>query len=138
MSYNVYILRAPYAEAPKNCSYEQAYNHFKRQIVNFPQPHFLRGGTYVVVGTNEAYLNITYNYAHYFARFLGGNGLRDFEGKSVAETLPKLMTAVMRMPGEPDEDYWAPTEGNARHALAQLITLALMSPEATKGYWHVD
>ena len=91
-------------------------------------------GVLVPTSTTEAYLNITYNYSSFYEKFLGGKGINDLDGKSVRETIPKMMEAACKMQGKTDADYWAKTEGNARKALLDLITLGL---KALDGYWHV-
>ena len=134
MSYDIYILKAPYEKAPDSLTWDEAEEHFQKQIVRFDEPHMLRGGTYIIGGTAEAWLNITYNYSSFYEEFLGGKGINDLDGKSVRETIPKMMEAACKMQGKTDADYWAKTEGNARKALLDLITLGL---KALDGYWHV-
>lgn len=137
MGYDVYILKHPYTP-PVNCkSWDEENEHFAAQKVRVPR-HDIRGGTYAVGGSDTADLAITFNYAEFFCKFLGGNGINDLNGLKVSDTLPKLLDAVMRMKGEPDADYWKPTEGNARAALTDMLLLALLTPETTAGYWHIE
>lgn len=53
------------------------------------------GGTYVMGGTNEASLNITYNYSKFYYETLDNeDGLRWLHGKLAGETVDKLFHAV--------------------------------------------
>lgn len=99
------------------------------------------GGTYVLGGTNEADLNVTWNYSFFFYNFLDkGKGIRWLYGKSGAETIPRLEKAIKGLTGGfgggvYKEDYWAPTYGNARHALEILLDWAKQHPDAV---WYGD
>lgn len=98
-------------------------------------PHVLTGGTYAMGGTNELWLNITYNYAPIFRRVLGESGIRSIYGKLVSDTLPTLREAASKLEGAPYRDYWAPTDGNAKKALLDLVALGEMAPT---GVWQGD
>jgi hypothetical protein len=52
-----------------------------------------------------------------------------------AESIPVLQAAADQLGNDIDEDYWKPTEGNAKAALLQLIALAKMRPD---GVWEGD
>lgn len=92
--------------------------------------HQFQGGTYAVGGTEEASLNITYNYYRFFREFIDGeDGIKSLEGKTAREASQILLRATQAMPVEPpDDDYWKPTVGNARKALLDLMLLSLMVP----------
>lgn len=98
-------------------------------------PHFMRGGTYCLSGEEEAHLNVTYNYAPHYYRVFGQEGIRELYGKSGAETIPLLKAAIDQLGDDVDDDYWKPTEGNAKAALFQLLALAQMRPD---GIWEGD
>lgn len=98
-------------------------------------PHHFRGGTYVLGGTTELHLNITYNYSPFFRRVLGEAGIREIYGMTGAESRPILQHAADQLAGDADADYWKPTEGNAKIALLTLVTLASM---AMHGVWKGD
>jgi hypothetical protein len=104
-------------------------------VATVTEPHFIRGGTYAVNGTTELSLNITYNYYQHFHRVLGEGGIRSIYGKRVAETLPTLAAAVNQLKDDVSDNYWDPTEGNARLALLDLICLGAQFPE---GIWRGD
>lgn len=91
------------------------------------EPHRLRGGTYAVGGTTDASLNITYNYAPQFRRVLGDKGIRTIYGMSADESLGVLAAAVVMLDDDKDEDYWKATDGNAKAALLDLMSLAMMA-----------
>lgn len=95
----------------------------------FNSPHLLTGGTYALGGTNKAWLNITYNYHTNFKKaFKNEDGIHFIEGKTVKETLPLLEEGVNNLGDElPSHDYWEATDGNAKIALMQLVTLAKLA-----------
>ena len=85
------------------------------------------GGTYVLVGTTNADLNVTYNYSSHFP-------FRDLNGKTAKGTIPMLKKAVEELGTERDEDYWKATEGNAGYACNILLNWARQHPQAV---WKV-
>lgn len=94
------------------------------------------GGTYAIGGTNEADLNITYNYGRHFAEALGYLGdpavrnFRDFlDGKAAAVVIPALEKAVSMLGTTQAADYWDAVPGNAGHALAILLAWAKQHPD---------
>lgn len=94
----------------------------------------IKGGTYALGGTNELWINITYNYSEHFYRVLKG-GIRSIYGMTGEESLPKLKMAVEQLKDNVSSNYWEPTEGNARKALLNLIKLAEIRPD---GVWSGD
>lgn len=101
-----------------------------------PVESFAEGGCYVVGGSTEASLNITYNYSrHYYKELDGEQGLRWLDGRSGAETAAPLARAVLTLGTERDDDYWAATPGNAGAALARLLVWAQEHPD---GIWRVN
>ena len=109
----------------------------KEQIeVEFP--HDLKGGTYAIGGTRELWLNITYNYAPFFRKVFsehGPDGIHYIEGQKVEDTIPWIEKAIEQLGDDVDDNYWAPTEGNAKRSLINLLKLAKMYPE---GEWEVN
>ncbi len=103
--------------------------------IELDEPHQMCGGTYMVGGTAEAWLNVTYNYARHFKRALGEKGIRSIYGMTGAESIPVLEEAASRLADDVSDDYWEPTEGNAKRALLQLAALARMRPD---GIWDGD
>lgn len=100
-----------------------------------PFDHPIRGGTYAVGGTSEAWLNVTYNYADHFYRTMGEDGIRTIYGKTGAESRPILESAMANLGDDIDPDYWASTEGNAKAALQGLWWLATALPDCV---WDGD
>ena len=97
---------------------------------------FMDGGTYAVHGSQEADLNITWNYSPYFYNTLDAEkGIRWMDGKTGRETLIALATAVSVLGTKQNDDYWRATKGNAGHALSILLMWAAMYPS---GVWEVS
>ena len=98
-------------------------------------PHQIRGGMYAVGGTNEAWLNVTYNYGDIFRQVFGEDGIRSIYGKSGAESIPMLQKAISVLKDDATNDYWEATEGNAKKALYGLLAFAQLRPD---GVWDGD
>lgn len=98
-------------------------------------PHQMKGGTYCCGGESHARLNITYNYCSHFHAVLGELGIRVIYGMTGGFSIPVLQAAAAKLGDEVDEDYWQPTEGNAKRALLQLVALAQLRPD---GVWEGD
>ena len=93
-----------------------------------PVPRFVEGGTYAIGGSEEADLNVTYNYANSF-------DFRGLQGRTGAETESELSEVVARLGDNPDPDYWADTPGNAGHACVILWRWTQLHPQ---GRWNVN
>ncbi len=106
-----------------------------KQTILFNEKHCIIGGTYALGGTNEAWLNVTYNYAEHFVRVLGDKGIRSIYGLTGKQSMPILEKAISGLKDNVNSDYWKPTEGNAKQALINLSTLAMMAPH---GIWKGD
>lgn len=104
-------------------------------VLELDDQHEMRGGTYAIGGTREAYLNVTYNYAPIFRRVLGEKGIRTIYGMTGAESIPVLEAAASRLADDATGNYWDATEGNAKRALLQLVALAKLRPD---GVWDGD
>lgn len=98
-------------------------------------PHQIRGGTYAMNGTTEAWLNITWNYAPFYYKVFGEKGIRTIYGMTGAESIPVIKAAIAKLGDDVHPDYWEPTEGNAKKALHGLLALAQMRPD---GVWDGD
>lgn len=97
--------------------------------------HYLRGGTYAMDGTVRAKLNITYNYSHHFKGLFGEKGIRSIYGMKSRDAAPVILRAILELRQDRSKDYWEPTEGNARAALEDLLSLGLKAPD---GIWDGD
>jgi hypothetical protein len=94
------------------------------------------GGTYVLGGTTDASLNITYNYGRFYREHLDKEqGIRWLYNKKASETIDRLQKAVEDLGTTRDADYWKATPGNAGYALAILLSWARQHPEAV---WSGD
>lgn len=98
-------------------------------------PHLMAGGTYAIGGTNELWLNVTYNYGKHYYRVMGERGIRIIYGMTGAESIPIIEAAAAKLGNEVSGDYWESTEGNAKRALLQLAAMARMRPD---GVWDGD
>lgn len=105
------------------------------KTIIFDNKHYIKGGTYCLGGTREAWLKITYNYGEIFRKMLGEKGIRSIYGKSGAESIPILKNAISKLKDDVSEDYWEATEGNAKKALYGLLAFAEMRPD---GIWCGD
>lgn len=122
------------------------------ETVQFDTPHQMKGGTYCVGGTTDAWLNITYNYArwYYLDDVFGDRGIRTIYGMTGAESIPVLKKAISTLESmtenlseeeikESEEEgvtgYWLPTRENAIKPLHQLLAMAKMRPDAV---WEGD
>ena len=106
-----------------------------RETLLVESPHHIRGGMYAIGGTTEAWLNITWNYSKFYYRVFGEKGIRTIYGMTGAESIPVIKAAMDKLGDDVDPDYWEPTEGNAKRALAGLLALAQMRPD---GIWDGD
>ena len=115
----------------------------KTIVIN--DPHFIRGGTYQLGGSNKLTLNITYNYAKIMHHVLQpelvpsltpkntdkyDTGIRSLYGMTALEATPILEDAINKLADDVSDDYWQATEGNVKQALNNLLTLCKMRPDA--------
>jgi hypothetical protein len=105
------------------------------RVIQLDTPHHMRGGTYQVGGSLKAHLNVTYNYYPHFKSIDAEKGIRAIYGTTGAESIPVLQRAADALKDDVDDNYWQPTEGNAKAALLQLLALAKMRPD---GIWGGD
>ena len=112
-------------------------DHVTHKPLKADSTHFIAGGMRAMGGTKELWLNVTYNYGHFYYRpeVFGEGGIRSIYGLSGAESVPVLKHAIDQLGDDVHPDYWNPTEGNAKRALAQLLALAQMRPD---GVWNGD
>lgn len=105
--------------------------------VTIKTKHKIVGGTYCLGGTNELSLNITYNYSPFFKNVFGDKGIRILHGMDIKESIPLLEEAISKLGDDVDDNYWSPTEGNAKEALVNLVQLAKLCPEYIDAKWEV-
>ena len=102
----------------------------KDDIIQIVDNHW-DGGTYVVRGTTDASLNVTYNYSSNYYKYLDIDmGLRWLDGKRTSECISRLKVAVDALGIERSDNYWENTSGNAGYALSILLKWAKLHPDA--------
>lgn len=123
-----------------------------KETLIIDSPHQMRGGTYAIGGTDEMWLNVTYNYGRWYRKdyAFGKNGIRCINGLSGAESISVLKNAIAGLEESkeelPEEEvnqfleqgvsgYWMPTRENAIRPLYQLLAMAQMRPD---GVWESD
>lgn len=100
------------------------------ETVVLPEKHNLAGGTFAMGGTDEAWLNVTYNYGDFFYEFMDEDkGIRAIYGKPLKDAVALIddtVSAIVDKLGDepPDPDYWKATPGNACKALRNLKAIA--------------
>lgn len=104
--------------------------------VRLPSKHLMTGGTYCIGGTDEAWINITFNYAEIYCKaFDHQEGIKCLIGMQAADSISLLEKAISNLGDETDEDYWVATEGNAKQPLYSLLAMAKLRPDAI---WEID
>lgn len=130
-----------------------------KETILLESKHFMTGGMFALGGTQEAWLNVTYNYSGWYyrdgvfpkeARAEKSKGIRTIYGMTGAESIPVLKAAISvleSMKGDiSDEErakckeegatgYWMPTRENAIKPLYQLLAFSQMRPD---GVWDGD
>lgn len=123
-----------------------------RESLCFESVHYMRGANYVIGGSDQAELSITYNYGRWYRKdyAFGKNGIRSINGLSGAESISVLKNAIAGLEESkeelPEEEvnqcleqgvsgYWMPTRENAIRPLYQLLAMAQMRPD---GVWESD
>ena len=107
-----------------------------KSTVRLPNNHLMTGGTYCIGGTNEAWLNITSNYAELYVKAFGNpEGIKCLIGMQAVDSISLLESAIGNLGDETDDDYWTATEGNAKKPLYSLLAMAKLRPDAI---WEID
>lgn len=92
--------------------------------------HFEDGGTLRIGGTDEAELNVTYNYGGEFRKALGRGFRETLNGERAGDVLALLEKGVEILGTERSSDYWESTPGNAGAVLQRLAEWARQYPDA--------
>lgn len=82
------------------------------------------GGTFVLGGSKDAELNITYNYSKIFAF------KKILNGKTCEDCIEWLESLIKTLGTERDEDGWEPTEGNVGYCLSIILSWCKQHPKA--------
>lgn len=92
---------------------------------------FQEGGTQPIGGTDQACLNVTYNYSSHYRRLIdSGEGIRWLYGKQGKDCIGRLREAISQLKDDESDNYWDPTEGNAKAPLKRLLCWAEQHPTA--------
>ena len=96
------------------------------ETVTLPEKHDLGGGTFALGGTDEAWLNVTYNYGDHFREVIDPDkGIRALYGIPLKEAIDRINESIVALGDEPpDPDYWKASAGNPRKALENLKAIA--------------
>lgn len=117
------------------------------ETVESREPHS-EGGSYVLGGTTECDLNVTYNYSGHLAKY-NVHPKNDLHGRKGSETRTALETARRRLIADGiDEDhgvtegselgcgdYWHDCPANVARCVSTLMSWAHQHPDAT---WDVN
>lgn len=106
-----------------------------KETLEASSKHEITGGNYCIGGTSEMWLNVTYNYCGHFRRVMPPEGLRGLDGMTAADSIPVLEQGIALLGNDVDDNYWEPTEGNAKKALYGLLALAKLRPD---GVWEIS
>ncbi len=81
-------------------------DHVTHKPLKADSAHFIAGGMRAMGGTKELWLNVTYNYGHFYYRpeVFGEGGIRSIYGKTGAESIPMLEKAISAL-GDDVERY---------------------------------
>ena len=102
-----------------------------KKVIELDDLHFMRGGTYAIGGTKELTLNITYNYSENYSKH--NFSINDLDGKTALDVIPELERVIALLGDDVSDNYWDATDGNAKKALIQLLTMCRMRPDALIG-----
>lgn len=93
------------------------------ETIKFETAHFVRGGTYAIGGTQEAWLNITYNYAKHYYRVFGEKGIRTIYGMTGAESIPIIKAAMAQLGDDVSRTIGKIPKGTQRRRLRVCLPL---------------
>jgi len=123
MSFEVYLL-------DKKGKPVQVDTHAEGGNIKLDKP-FTVGNT-VMIGNQDAELNITFNYSKYYYQTINSkHGLRYLHHMKARKAIPILRTAIKKLGTSRTGSYWSASPENAGHALATLLTWAEQYPNAT-------
>jgi hypothetical protein len=107
------------------------------EVVKLPFKHNIKGGTFVSGGTDELWINVTYNYAPILEKVLPG-GIKYLHGKNIRETYQPLVDAMCSLTSSLDStDYWECNENNVREALKNILMLSMVCDDKD-ATWEVE
>lgn len=94
------------------------------------------GGTYAP-DSRALEFNVTFNYSEHIRPVMPGlaDGFYSVDGMPAMDFAWQLLEAIPKLGQDVSDDYWEPTEGNARRALESLLWMCMAAPH---GVWRVD
>lgn len=103
-------------------------------------PHNFSGTTYCQNGTDELWINYSYNYREGFQRVFGESGIHFLEDKTSIKTWTKLMVGLKYLANNFDiEEHspnpWQPYPADVYDAILNILKLGMLAP---KGVWKID
>lgn len=101
-------------------SYDIYVNDSDGEPVILSEVHDFKGGLQAVGGTDEAWLNVTYNYGKFYHQ-LWEDGLHGWDGKPVQDFIPELERGVAELGTDHNGNLYEATAGNAGFALQSLL-----------------
>jgi len=101
-------------------SYDIRMVNIQGEVCKLKEPHYYKGGTYIIGGNDLAEHNITYNYGYFYKEVLGDEGIRFLYGKTGKECLLHINKAIEKLGIDKTNNYWEATQGNAGNALLAL------------------
>jgi len=98
-------------------------------------PH-REGSMPCISNPTRAEMDITWNYGHFYRELIDAEqGIRWLYGQKAEDTIFALWGAIAVLGTYRDEDYYAPTPGNAGYTLSILLFWAEQHPDAV---WEGD
>lgn len=97
----------------------------KGKTVMLNERHYIKGGTYQVGGTKEAWLNITYNYSPIFRECFGNEkGIKVLEGMTAKQSITVLSEAIAKL--SPDDNR-GPSRDKLENDLLDILNSVRLS-----------
>lgn len=129
-----------------------------KETLKLDEPHCFAGSCYVVGGTKECGLSITFNYSRWYYKPQvfpdkedgTSKGIFAIDGLSGSDSIPILENAIKALVSMTEDlsldeinnykqkgvnGYWMPTRENAIIPLIELLTFAKLRPN---GIWEVS
>ena len=94
-------------------------------------------GLFLPASRREAFITVTSNYDDIYRRHdvLGPLGLQKFNGMCAQDSVVLLLQAMHALKDDAHlQDYWSPTEGNAKRPLRYMYNASKVFPS---GVWEV-
>lgn len=100
----------------------------KKDGTPYPFRNNIKGSTYAVGEIGYAWMTVTYNYGKIYNPIMGMT-IGEMDGKTCEEVKPILQKVLDTLEGEPSDDYWDATLGNARKAIVDFMSMVEACPD---------